>query len=452
MTHLALSMIVRDAAATLRGCLESARGVADEIVIADTGSADGTIAIAREFGASVVSIPWRDDFAEARNIALAAVRSDWVLVLDADELLDRDSSRVIRVLLEDSSAAGYQVPIRNYVLSLDDRVWDRPAISNVSPIPEARAYPAYIEHENVRLFHRNPEVHFVGRVHESVGPRLQQLGLPIAPAPFFIHHFGLAASAEIRERKNRFYRALGQQKIRELPEDAQAHFELGIVEMDNFGNLAEAQSLFERACHLNPRLGVVWFFLGVVLNRREKFAEALKALDQAERQGHRTALLAESQGDAHYNSARFNEAARAYKTALQREPTTPQFESKLGLALLRSGQTAPGLRHLRRASELRPAAPDLHDRHIVALVWLGQIEEAAKAAETKLVAIQNPPVSDFLRAASLWAKHQNWARASFLLQAGLHVHPLNACLQRALESLPQPLSASHSATTLETIT
>jgi glycosyltransferase involved in cell wall biosynthesis len=452
MTRLALSMIVRDAAATLRDCLESVRGIADEVVLADTGSTDNTIAIAKQFGARVISIPWTNDFAAARNRALAEVRADWILVLDADELLDHDSSRTIRALLDDSSIAGYQVTIRNYVLSPEERVWDRPAVPNDSPIPEARPYPAYIEHENVRLFRRNSEVRFVGRVHESVGPRLQQLGLTIAPAPFFIHHFGLAASAEIRERKNRFYRELGLQKIRELPEDAQAHFELGIVEMDNFGNLAEAQKLFERACNLKPRFGVAWFFLGIVLNRRENFAEALKALAQAERQGHRTALVAEAQGDAHYNSGRFNEAARAYKTALQRELAAPQFESKLGLALLRSGQTAPGLRYLRHASELRPSAPDLHDRYIVALVWLDKIEEAAIAAETKLVAIQNPPASDFLRAASLWAKRKNWPRASFILQAGLHVHPLHPGLQRAVESLPQPASATPAATVLETTT
>ncbi|HUI75243.1 MAG TPA: glycosyltransferase, partial [Candidatus Acidoferrum sp.] len=69
MSSLALSMIVRDAAETLEACLASVRGVVNEMVLADTGSADGTIALAQRLGARVVSIPWTNDFAEARNRA-----------------------------------------------------------------------------------------------------------------------------------------------------------------------------------------------------------------------------------------------------------------------------------------------------------------------------------------------------------------------------------------------
>ena len=88
MTTLALSMIVSNAEQQLALCLESVRGVVDELVIADTGSTDNTIELAHDLGAHVISIPWENDFARARNRALAEVRSDWVLSLDADERLD----------------------------------------------------------------------------------------------------------------------------------------------------------------------------------------------------------------------------------------------------------------------------------------------------------------------------------------------------------------------------
>src|ERR1700733_14329760 len=106
MPLLALSMIVRDAAATLRQCLESVRGIADEIVIGDTGSTDSTIEIAREFGARIIEVPWTNDFSAARNTVLAEVRSDWVLALDADEVLDLEAGRSLRELLGKSVAAG----------------------------------------------------------------------------------------------------------------------------------------------------------------------------------------------------------------------------------------------------------------------------------------------------------------------------------------------------------
>ena len=73
MPSLALSMIVRDAADTLVQCLASASDVVSEIVVGDTGSSDNTIALAQSFGARVFSVPWKDDFAEARNRALAEV-------------------------------------------------------------------------------------------------------------------------------------------------------------------------------------------------------------------------------------------------------------------------------------------------------------------------------------------------------------------------------------------
>ena len=452
MSSLALSMIVRDAAETLEACLASVRGVVNEMVLADTGSADGTIALAQRLGARVVSIPWTNDFAEARNRAMAEVRSDWVLLLDADEILDPERAPTIPGLLNDSSAGGYQVSIRNYVLSLEDRVWDRPAVPNDSSLAAARPYPAYVEHQNVRLFRRNPEVYFVGRVHESVGPRLQQLGRNIAEAPFWIHHFGLAASAKERERKNLLYRELGSQKIREMPEDAQAHFELGLVEMDNFGNLEKARALFERACQLNPCLGVAWFFQGVALARQEKFAAAIACLAQAERQGHRTALVAEVRGDAFYNSGSYAEAARAYKTALQREPSTPIFESKMGLAVLRSGQAPRGLRLMRHALAIRSAAPELHDRLIVALVWLGNLEEAAVAAEAKLGAVALPAANDFLRAASLWAQVRDSHRATATLRDGLLVHPGDGRLREAWNALTQPSKDKEISTTGKSVT
>ena len=90
MPTLALSMIVKNGERDLPDCLESVRGVVDEIVVADTGSSDASIEIARRRtpGAKVLSIPWENDFAKARNLSLAEVTSDWVLMLDADERLD----------------------------------------------------------------------------------------------------------------------------------------------------------------------------------------------------------------------------------------------------------------------------------------------------------------------------------------------------------------------------
>jgi glycosyltransferase involved in cell wall biosynthesis len=72
---LGLSMIAKNEAHTLRACLESVQGVVSQIVVADTGSTDNTCGIARELGATVISVPWENDFAKARNAALAAIQT-----------------------------------------------------------------------------------------------------------------------------------------------------------------------------------------------------------------------------------------------------------------------------------------------------------------------------------------------------------------------------------------
>ena len=91
MPSLGLAMIVKNGAATLGNCIASVSGVTDQIVIADTGSSDGTVQLARELGAEVFDFPWQDDFAQARNAAVRALTPDWVLVMVDDESSMQDS-------------------------------------------------------------------------------------------------------------------------------------------------------------------------------------------------------------------------------------------------------------------------------------------------------------------------------------------------------------------------
>jgi tetratricopeptide (TPR) repeat protein len=435
MVDVGLSMIVRDEARTLRRCLESVRGVVRQIVIGDTGSKDETPQIAREYGAQVIEIPWEDDFAKARNRALAPLSSEWVLSLDADEMLDPSAGTSINALAWDRRVAAYQVTIRNYMRSLEDRIWDRPAIPNDTTLPEAQAYPAYVEHENVRLFRRHPAISFVGRVHESVGPSVEAAELKLGRANFLIHHFGLALEPETQGRKNRFYRELGKLKILDMPRNAQAHLELGLLELNNFGDMQKALACFERACELNPRFGIAWFFAGVTNIHREEYSAALRCLREAERCGHATAAVAESLGDTYYNIGEFAESVEAYILALKRLPESPQLESKLGFALGRTGAQEEALLRMTRALLQQPRSGELHDRRITFLVWRERIPEAAQAAEDKLRLVPNTSARDFLRAADLWAQNGNWARATAVLHVGLQLHAGNELLLEAFREL-----------------
>jgi tetratricopeptide (TPR) repeat protein len=429
-------MIVRDGEAHLPSCLASVRPFVQEIVIADTGSTDRSIEIARSFGARVIEVPWEDDFSKARNASLAEVRSDWVLSLDADERLDPSEALRLPVLTS-GEPAGYLVGIRNYVLSANERIWDKPATLNDGVFPESARYPAWVEHLNVRLFRRDPEIYFLHRLHESVGGRILGTGRKLGEAGMLIHHFGLALAGEERARKNALYRRMGQAKIRDNPRDGQAHFELGLEEFEHFGDAAAALKCFEEATQLNPRLQVAWLFKGLAALKLGQDAYALEALRQARRDGRDTAMIAESEGDAHYNLGNCGAARRAYLRALLQNAapaSTATLESKLGLTAVRAGRADEGIDLLLRALERQPNCGHLYDRLVAATVSLNRLDDAAQAAECKLVNAEPDPDS-FLRAAVLQSRRGDRVRAKELLVAGAFRFPDASNIRHCLAEL-----------------
>ena len=431
MSHrLALSMIVRNGGKDLIHCLESVRGIADEIVIADTGSTDSSMAVAQQFGATVIHVPWTNDFAAARNAALEPVTAEWVLSLDADEQLDDLARKQIPSALQAENIHGYLVTIRNYVHNLAERLWDKPAIVNDGRLPRAAQFAGYLEHENVRLFRNHPSIRFEGRVHETVGTRIEAMHGKLAKAEFAIHHFGFAASPDQKAEKNRFYRELGRQKIQEMPENAQAHFELGLVELDNFQNYSEAARLFVLACKLNPSLAVAWFFQGIAFSRLQQDATALPCFTHARRLGIDSAPLAEAEADAFYNCKQWNEARKAYRKALQLRDNT-EVLSKLGLTEVRLNQPEAGLKKIKAAVAASPATPELHDRLMAAELSLGHIAAAAQAAEDKLHAVKRTE-SAFMRAAALWLQARRAEHVLEILRVGIKEFPNSAELAQAL--------------------
>lgn len=96
---LSACLIVRDASAGLARCLRSIQGIADEIIIVDTGSIDNTVEISRQFTDKIYFFEWIDDFAAARNFSISKATCDWILQIDADEFLNPVSKEYLNQIL-----------------------------------------------------------------------------------------------------------------------------------------------------------------------------------------------------------------------------------------------------------------------------------------------------------------------------------------------------------------
>jgi Glycosyl transferase family 2 len=192
--RIALVMIVRDEARAIERCLRSAAPFVDEMVVLDTGSRDDTPERARACGARVEHFTWCDDFAAARNAALACTQADWRLVLDADEWLDSGGACLAGLREQPGGFVG-QIE----VISID-------AAGTLAPswLP--------------RLLPRGACYH--GRIHEQ-----PDLGLPRTRWPLSVRHDGYLQQQMARKAGRN--RHLLERSLAEQPDDAYLRYQLG---------------------------------------------------------------------------------------------------------------------------------------------------------------------------------------------------------------------------------
>ena len=121
MSTISLCMIVKDEEKVIERCLNTVVDIVDEIIIVDTGSQDSTKEKVKKYKADIYDFPWKDDFAEARNFAFSKARMDYILWLDADDVLEKEDQEKLK-LLKESLNNTVDVISMMYVLSTDENI------------------------------------------------------------------------------------------------------------------------------------------------------------------------------------------------------------------------------------------------------------------------------------------------------------------------------------------
>ncbi|WP_407311330.1 glycosyltransferase [Desulfosporosinus sp. SB140] len=143
-------MITKNEEDSISACLESVKNLVQEIIVVDTGSTDQTPELVLAEGGKLLKFAWEDDFARARNFSLLQASCPWILVLDADEVLEPVSQQYFSDLLNDEAAEGYFLNIIN--IREDGAELSRDQV--------------------VRLFRNKPEYIFEGAIHEQIVPSI----------------------------------------------------------------------------------------------------------------------------------------------------------------------------------------------------------------------------------------------------------------------------------------
>jgi cytochrome c-type biogenesis protein CcmH/NrfG len=344
---ISAAMIVRDEEAVLADCLASIRDVVDEIVLVDTGSTDRSPEIARQFGARLFDYRWRDDFAAARNEALARARGRFILYIDADERLSTTSRSDVARLLTDESAVCHTVLFR----------------------PQ-RGYTRYREY---RIFRNDPRIRFQGAIHETMVAALYEVaaadGLRIVPSPLAIEHVGYDGDQQRKHQRNL---PLLRARLAENPQHVFSWHHLGRI-LAVLGDADGAADAWRRGIEVvrgRPESSTADCLLYGSLLRHELDRGQLTAglLEEALARFPGNHQLAWLQGRRLVAEGRFEEAIRVFDalTAIDAQTFVDEAVAydmrifgvwsldALGLCCFRLGRFAESARYYARAEALTP--------------------------------------------------------------------------------------------------
>ena len=270
---LSLCMIVKNEAAYLAQCLSSLKPVVDEMIVVDTGSDDQTRSIAAAFGARVYEFDWIDDFAAARNYSLAQANGDWVLVLDADEVIATQDYGRLRAMIKapKSRKVAFSMVTRNYMNRFNTDGW----VANDGVYGAEEKSTGWVPSQKVRLFPNDFRIRFEFPVHEIVDHSIAKAGYRIKQASIPIHHYGKMNRKNAQSKGETYYR-IGLKKLEANDDQPKALRELAIqaVELDHF---EEAITLWRRLLAQEPSNAKAWTNLSALYIKTGQYWDSNRA-------------------------------------------------------------------------------------------------------------------------------------------------------------------------------
>lgn len=375
---ISLCMITRNEEAFLPQCLTSVRELVHEIIIVDTGSTDRSIEIADSFGARIFQHAWEEDFSKHRNQSLSHATGNWILIMDADEVIaTRDLDR-IKGALDTVRTDGFFFTLRNYESTSNLAN----LILNPGDYEEGVGFPGYISSDLIRLFRNDPLIYFTGQVHETVTQSIAQSKKTTFNTGIPIHHYGKVRGDRVK-RKQESYLALGMKRLDENPHDPMAYKGLS-DQLLELGLLQEALDITDRGLAVFPDMLNLRFNRGLALDRLDRQEEAEKEYQWVLSKQPDHLGACHNLGQIYFRKNQFEKIICLLNPGIEKGLRHPAVFTLLGRAFGATGDSRKALEYFDRVLEFQSNYPDVNCHIAVTFLNNHQYNDAIKALEREI--------------------------------------------------------------------
>jgi tetratricopeptide (TPR) repeat protein len=376
---ISLCMIVKNEENNLAKCLISIKALVDEMIIIDTGSTDRTKAIAKNYGAKTYDFAWTGNFGEARNFSLLQASSDWILILDADEVISPSDHTFLKELVKGAchKPAAFNFSLRDYVSYPNTAGW----IQNDGNYAEEEGTGFVLNEGNgLRLFPNQKNITFDCCIHGTIAPSLLRCGVEVKKCTIPIHHYG-HLNQEKTSLKGEVYYQLQKNKFSQKKELSEEDIYYAAIQAAEIGKHEEAIEYFKRLTVTKPT-AYIYYNMGLSYLHLGKYEAALTALKQAMQfsPSFRDIIVAYSQAEICNGNAKV--ALSHLEELLARDSAYPLALLALAVAYFCENSTNKGLECIEKLKQLNFGCTNYFAEFAQMLLSAGQINYAISLLES----------------------------------------------------------------------
>ena len=332
-----------------------------------------TKAIAEEFNARIYDFAWTGNFGEARNFSLSKALCNWILILDADEVISPSDHDPLKQIVKEAclKPAAFNFASRDYVSYSNTAGW----IQNDGKYVEEEATGFVLNEGNgLRLFPNNENVRFDCYVHGTIAPSLLKCGIEIRKCNIPIHHYG-HLNQEKTALKGEMYYQLQKNKFVQKPELSEEDVYYSAIQAAEIGKHEEAIEYFKRLVVTKPA-AYIYYNMGLSYLNLGRYEDALLALKQAlQLSPHsRDIIVAYSQAEICKGNAKV--AILHLEELLNKDPTYQLALLALTVAYFCVNMKNEGFGCIRKLKELNFGCAYYFSEFAKMLISAGQIKYA----------------------------------------------------------------------------